>query len=90
MFLEEQIEDQRDTSTLRWAKPSSAGSSVTEAISFIETIERTDRVIEEPDGAAFEMSETFEGGGQGTFWLVVSYDDMGALMITELAEAPQG
>lgn len=61
-----------------------------EQFSFIETIERTDRVIEGPDGAAFEMSETFEGGGQGTFWLVVSYDNMGALMITELAEAPQG
>ncbi len=31
-----------------------------EQFSFIETIERTDRVIEGPDGAAYEMSETFE------------------------------
>jgi hypothetical protein len=54
-----------------------------EQFGFIETIERTDRFIEGPDGPAFEMSETYEGGGQGAFWLVVSYDNTGALVLTE-------
>jgi len=54
-----------------------------EQFGFIETIERTDRFIEGPDGPAFEMSETYEGGGQGAFWLAVSYDNTGALVLTE-------
>lgn len=60
-----------------------------EEFDFIESIERTDQVLQGPDGVAFEMSETFTGGGTGTFWMVVSYDDTGALVITELQEAPQ-
>jgi hypothetical protein len=56
---------------------------------FIQTIERIGEGTQGPDGIAFEISETFDGGGAGTFWLVVSYDDAGALVITELAEAPQ-
>src|SRR6056297_4158140 len=59
-----------------------------EEFDFIESIERTDQLVQSPDGVAFEMSETFTGGGTGTFWLVVSYDDTGALVITELTEAP--
>ena len=35
------------------------------------------------------MSETYTGGDTGTFWLVVSYDDESALVVTELQEAPQ-
>ncbi|MCB0968399.1 MAG: hypothetical protein KDB37_16325 [Ilumatobacter sp.] len=55
---------------------------------FITSIQRIDVSVEGPEGVAFEMFETFDGGASNTFWLAVSRDEGGALTFTEYKTAP--
>ena len=39
-------------------------------------------------GTGYQLTETYEGGATGTFWIFVARDEAGVLTITEQKEAP--